>query len=85
MNNPKTPKDFRPISLCNVAYKIISKLIANRIKPLLDKIVNPTQAAFVKGRQIADNTIMVHEIMHTMRKSKQKLMACKIDIAKAYV
>lgn len=86
LNNPTTPNHFRPISLCNVAYKIISKILANRLKPLLLKIISPIQSAFVSTRQITDNIITAHEIIHTIRsiKSKHSLMAIKIDMAKAF-
>ncbi|KAG8389002.1 hypothetical protein BUALT_Bualt02G0184100 [Buddleja alternifolia] len=88
---PKSDKankveQFRPISLCNVSYKIISKIIAQRIKPLLDSLISPNQLAFVPGRNISDNSIITHEIMHSINSHSGKigLMAIKIDMAKAY-
>jgi hypothetical protein len=57
--NPVTFDRFRPISLCNTSYKIISKLLANKIKPLLEKIISLSQGGFVKGRHILDNVILV--------------------------
>ena len=53
---------FRPISLCNVIYKIITKVIANRLKPLFPSLISPEQSGFVEGRQILDGIILVHEI-----------------------
>lgn len=77
---------YRPILLCNVSYKIISKILFERLKGTLDSIISPTQATFVPSRHITDNTIICHEIMHRMKNKKGKLglMALKIDMAKAY-
>ena len=76
----------RPISLCNVLCEIISKLLANRLRPLLHKIISPRQAAFIQGRKIQDNSIIAHEIIHAMRKKKgkEKWIAIKLDMEKAY-
>ncbi|XP_026410754.1 uncharacterized protein LOC113305978 [Papaver somniferum] len=86
ISNPKTPADFRPISLCNVSYKIISKILANRLKPLLPDIISPTQTAFVAGRHIHDNIIIVHEILFSMKhkKVKKALVGLKLDMSKAF-
>ncbi|KAK9288102.1 hypothetical protein L1049_016549 [Liquidambar formosana] len=77
---------FRPISLCNVIYKLIAKILSNRLQPFLSKLISPVQAAFVPGRSITDNSIMVHEILHSMKKKSGKggLMAIKIDMEHAY-
>uniref|UniRef100_A0A803Q160 Reverse transcriptase domain-containing protein n=1 Tax=Cannabis sativa TaxID=3483 RepID=A0A803Q160_CANSA len=64
--NLKRTNHYRPISLCNVTYKVISKLIANKIKPILPRIICPMQAAFVLGRRIQDNNVIVQEIIHTL-------------------
>ena len=56
---------FIPISLCNSSYKILSKLLANRLKPLLEKLISPLQGDFVKGHHILDNVIQVQEAMHS--------------------
>ena len=77
---------FRPISLCNVVYKVITKILSTRIKPILDRLVSPAQHAFIPDRGISDNTIICQELMHHIQKKKGKmgLMAIKIDMAKAY-
>ncbi|KAL5703663.1 hypothetical protein ACHQM5_022190 [Ranunculus cassubicifolius] len=85
--DPDCPSKFRPIALCNFIYKIITKILANRLKPQLDNIVSPHQAAFVKGRCIGDNASVVQEIFANMKKMKRKKqgwMAVKMDMAKAY-
>ena len=77
---------YRPISLCNSVYKIITKIIVGRLRPYLDKLISPCQAAFVPRRKGVDNTIIVQELIHTMGKTKGRggYMALKIDLEKAY-
>ena len=84
--NADSLRDYRPISLCNVSYKIITKTVVNRIKPLLSRLIGPAQTSFVSGRQITDNIVLAQEIIHSMRnkKGKKGWMACKIDLTKAY-
>ncbi|KAK9735525.1 hypothetical protein RND81_04G210400 [Saponaria officinalis] len=86
-DNPQKITQFRPIGLCNVVYKIISKVIVNRIKPILPMLISPAQTSFVPKRQITDNVIIVQEILHSMRKKKKGangVMALKLDLEKAY-
>lgn len=85
--NPTSPKQFRPISLCNVAMKIVTKTIANRIKSILPDVVDEEQSAFVKGRLITDNALIAMECFDWMKKKvkgKKWTMALKLDMAKAY-
>ena len=86
ISNPTSINHFRPISLCNVEYKIISKLLVEKIRPLLDKMIYPTQLAFIPNRWIAENQIIVQEVLHSFktRKTKSGLMAIKLDLQKAY-
>jgi len=58
--NAMTPDGFRPIALCNVVYKIISKVIANRLKPLLPALISEEKTGYVEGRQILNNIIQAH-------------------------
>lgn len=73
--------------MCNFAYKIISKVTANRLKPWLPEIIAVEQSAFVSGRQIQDNVMVVQEVLHQLRlrRRKEKFQAIlKLDMQKAY-
>jgi len=78
------PERYRPIALCNVVYKIISKVVANRLKPLLSSLVSGEQTGYVEGRQILDNIIQAHEVVHSLKSNKRVGMIVQLDIAKAY-
>eukprot|EP00253_Pinus_taeda_P015299 PITA_15299 len=83
-DNSEDAKGFRPIALCNVIYKIISSLMAKRLKPLLEKLISPEQTGFVEGRQILDGLVVTQEVIHSMKTKKQKGMMMKLDLSKAY-
>ena len=82
--NPTTFDRFRPISLCNASYKILSKLLVNKIKPLLGKLISPSQGGFIKGRHIMDNVILLQETMHSSYQRKEQGMLIKLDMANAF-
>ena len=86
-DNPGSTNHFRPISLCNVCYKIIATILDNRMKQLLNKIVSPLQGVFALVRLINDNVMLAHEIMHYSKKKKGKMrcMTVKLDMEKAYI
>ena len=79
-----TPDKYRPIALCNLIYKIISKVIAMRLKPLLPLIISPEQSGYVEGRQITDGIILTHEIIHSLKQTKKPGMLLKLDLSKAF-
>lgn len=86
-NHPKGMDDLRPISLCNVVYKIISKALVNRMQTVLGKCISESQSAFVPNRLISDNILVASEVLHFLRKKKTGSMgflAAKLDFSKAY-
>ncbi|GJT91737.1 hypothetical protein Tco_1080582 [Tanacetum coccineum] len=83
--SPTRINDYQPISCCNVIYKCISKIIANRIKDSLKTLVSPNQSAFVPGRRISDNILLTQEIMHNYHLDRgPPRCAFKVDSQKAY-
>lgn len=72
VSRPTSILHFQPISLCTIMYKIILKVIVNRLKSLLSKIVNPYQSNFFLGRHITDNIIIAQEVIHSMRRKKER-------------
>ncbi|CAA7051622.1 unnamed protein product [Microthlaspi erraticum] len=84
---PTRMTELRPISLCNVGYKIISKVLCQRLKVLLPRLISETQSAFVPGRLISDNILIAEKMFHGLRTNKSckgKFMAVKTDMSKAY-
>ena len=75
---------FRPISLYNTGYKVITKIMANRLKRILPKLIPKNQGGFVRGRQIMDNIILVQEAIYISYKEKEKGMVIKLDLASAF-
>lgn len=86
-SNPTRLSDFWPINLCNVIYKLISKVIVNRLKQILPRIVSSSHSAFILGRLITDNIIMAYKALHSIKvrqQGKDGNMAIKLDISKTY-
>jgi hypothetical protein len=87
VSNPCKLSEYRPISLCNVVYKVVSKCLVNRLRPLLDDIISPTQSAFVPGRMITDNALLAFECLHFMEhgtSANNPYCAYKLDLSEAY-
>ena len=86
IQSSETLGNYRPISLRNTGYKIVTKIIVARLRPYLDKLISPLQAAFVPGRKGIDNAIIAQEVIHTLSKKKGRVayMALKVDLEKAY-
>ncbi|OMO86337.1 reverse transcriptase [Corchorus capsularis] len=85
--HPCMVKDYRPISLCNVVFKIVSKALANRLGEILPEVIGPNQSAFVPGRMIFDSSFIVFETIHYMKNKRAggaNHMALKLDLSKAY-
>ena len=86
-DSPTSVSQFRPISLCNVIYRIIFKILVNRVKPFLPCCVSANQSAFIPGRHITDNIMIAHEFIHCLnnrRGGTNAFMAIILDMAKTY-
>jgi hypothetical protein len=86
---PKVPnatdiKAFRPICLLNVCYKIITKVLTNRLASCINNVISDFQYGFIKGKYIMDGVVSLHEIIHEVKKKKQSGVIFKVDFEKAY-
>lgn len=76
--------DFRPISLIGSVYNLISKILTERLKRVMDRLINFQQMAFIKGRQFMDAMLIANEAVDSRIKQKKPEILCKLDIEKAY-
>ena len=87
VKGPEEVTQFRPISLCNFAYKVISKIMVNRMQERMGEIITENQSAFLAGKQIQDNILVAQEVFHFLKmkkRGKKSYMAMKVDMNKAY-
>ncbi|RHN60029.1 putative RNA-directed DNA polymerase [Medicago truncatula] len=84
VDSPQGLNDFRPILLVNCMYKILSKVLANRLRSVIGSVVSDVQSAFIKGRQILDGILVANEVVDDARKRKKDLLLFKVDFEKAY-
>ncbi|XP_074277936.1 uncharacterized protein LOC141601541 [Silene latifolia] len=87
VDQPEMVSQFRPISLCNVVYRLASKCLANRIKLVISSLISDSQQAFVPGRLMSDSSVIAHEIIHYFNKTKKGSIfyaVLKLDMHKAF-
>nr|GEX53743.1 RNA-directed DNA polymerase, eukaryota, reverse transcriptase zinc-binding domain protein [Tanacetum cinerariifolium] len=84
VSNPLFIKDYRPISLIGIHYKIVAKILANRLSKVIDSIISPEQSAFITGRQILDGPFILSETIDWYKKRKKKMMLFKVNFEKAF-
>lgn len=84
VSNPKEASDYRPISLINFSMKIILKVLANRLSPILQNIISDHQSTFIKQRNISKNILVTNEIQHGIQKGFHSGIILKLDFAKAF-
>lgn len=79
-----TMKQYRPICLLNVEYKGFTKVLTERLTPVAKDVIGANQTRFIKGRNIVEGVIILHEVIHSLRKDRRICMILKIDFEKAY-
>ncbi|GKV53163.1 hypothetical protein SLEP1_g59701 [Rubroshorea leprosula] len=82
--NPQGIEEYRPISLIGVIYKIIAKLLANRLQKVLPKVIGDQQMAFIEGTQLVDGVVIANEIIDEVKRKKKRCFLFKVDFEKAY-
>jgi hypothetical protein len=83
-DHPQALSDYRPICLVSSMYKVLSKILAGRLKKVLDKIILKVQSAFLPNRQILDGVLVVNELLDLAKRRKDKCLFFKVDFERAY-
>ena len=84
VSSPQRLNDFRPISLVGCMYKVLAKILANRLRAVIGSVVSDAQLAFVKGKQILDGILIANEAVDEARRHKKEMLPFKVDFEKAY-
>ncbi|GKV27391.1 hypothetical protein SLEP1_g36564 [Rubroshorea leprosula] len=84
VENPPKIEEFKPISLIGVMYKILAKLLANRLGKVIHKVIGEQQMAFIRGRQLAEGVVIANEVINEAKRNKKKSFLFKVDFEKAY-
>jgi len=84
VNSPRRLNDFRPISLVGCLYKVLAKVLANRLRSVGGSVVSESQSAFIKGKQILDGILIANEAVDEARRLNKELLLFKVDFEKAY-
>jgi hypothetical protein len=84
VNSPFALGDFRPISLLGCLYKIVAKVLTVRLARVMDRLVAPTQSAFLKGRQLVDGVVVINEVVDLVKRTGRSCIIFKVDFEKAY-
>jgi len=84
VTSPQRLNDFRPITLVGCMYKVLAKVLANRLRHVVSSVVSDSQSAFIKGKQILDGILVANEAVDEARRMNKELLLFKVDFEKAY-
>lgn len=84
VKDANTIKQFRPICLLNVSFKLLTRILTIRLTKVAEKVISPSQTAFIPGRYILDGAVILHEVLHELKSSHQSGIILKLDFEKAY-